>query len=77
MPAFGVVPFKEPETRSIRWYNTLLPRTRRLLEQRLQLRTDALRLFARRYEADYLALNSEKPYKEALIKLFQKRRKRA
>ena len=77
VPAFGIVPFKEPETQRTRWVNTLLAGTRHALQQQLQTRSDALKTFAKKHQADYLLLGTDKAYTDQLIRLFQQRKRRA
>lgn len=72
-PQLGILPFYEPETHQLKWFNTRSLSFRRQFEAAHQDRIQRLRSLSRAYGSDYLYLPMEEDYLPRLIDLFRQR----
>jgi uncharacterized protein (DUF58 family) len=72
LPALGIIPLHDKESNQTIWVNTSSQAFRQQMKQK---RTGDLEYFARKHQADYLAVQTDEDYVPELIKLFKVRNK--
>lgn len=73
LPGLGIIPVLEKESGKTRWVNTSLPGFRKKTARSLQETTDHLKKFCRKYQIDYLPIDTSEDYVPKLVRLFKKR----
>ncbi len=75
LPRLGIIPVFNPETRQTSWVNSSSPWFKTGQKEKLKEIQDNLSLFSRKYDVNYLVLDTKEDYEPALIRLFKIRRK--
>lgn len=75
LPRLGIIPVQEKETGKTRWINTSLPGFRKKTAKRLSHTQHYLKNFCRKYQIDYLPIDTSEDYVPMLVRLFKKRNK--
>ena len=73
IPPLGIIPVQDSETEKAQWVNMLRRRTRESFQVKFQDRQHQLASFAKKYDANYVAINTEDDYCKDLIALFKQR----
>lgn len=73
-PRLGIIPIFDKETKKTKWVNTSSARFRKKITDELDENKLRLEQLCRKYQADYLAINTNEDYIPSLIRLFNVRK---
>ncbi|UII23270.1 DUF58 domain-containing protein [Fulvivirga ligni] len=75
LPKLGIVPVFEKESRKTIWVNTSFGNFRSKIKQNYDVNEEALSIFAKKHQINFLSVDTEEDYVPKLLKLFKVRNK--
>ena len=75
LPALGIIPVLDKETRKTLWINTSFGDFRKKITETHQSRREELQKFCRKHEINFISLDTDDDYVPQLLKLFKVRNK--
>jgi uncharacterized protein (DUF58 family) len=75
LPALGIVPVLDKETKKTLWINTTFGDFRKKITETHRLRKEELQKFCRKHEINFISLDTDDDYVPKLLKLFKVRNK--
>lgn len=75
LPALGIIPVLDKETRKTLWINTSFGDFRKKITEKHQARREELQKFCRKHEINFVSLDTDDDYVPKLLKLFKVRNK--
>lgn len=75
LPNLGIIPIYDQESKKTVWVNTSSKEFRKKLEKRYTANKDDLEKFCKKFQINYLEINTKENYVTQLIKLFKIRNK--